>query len=397
MQESNLKTWRAANIYVKAGLSVIPIRTDGTKALALKSGERKTYESRLANDAELRSWFHCNRPHGIAILGGKVSGNLECIDFDLNAESNFQKWKELIPADLFTKLTINRTPRPGYHIIYRVDNFAIPGSMKLATVPKIDIGTARLVRETSIETRGEGGYFIAPGSPKNCHEKNLEWTPMSEVRLSRICSITIEQRAILINAARSFDIADLPKHKPVSGYVGLTPWDDYNQRGPSWNNLLEPAGWTIAFQHGEVTYWKRPSKEDSGWSATTGKCKTPEGYELFHVFSSNAHPFEPKNYTKSMFHAIMLHKGDFSASARALRDEGYGEQRKQRPEQTTRTPPAPNYLRELTDAVRKRAMRLDHSNKETTLEVFQDIGAIAMLGIDYIKDGVECDLEGIAE
>lgn len=46
-------SYEIAREYTAAGLSVIPIRADGSKALALKPGERKTYETRLANDEEL--------------------------------------------------------------------------------------------------------------------------------------------------------------------------------------------------------------------------------------------------------------------------------------------------------------------------------------------------------
>ena len=44
--------------YRAAGLSVIPIRLDGSKAPALEVGEIYTYRVRLATDAELARWFY---------------------------------------------------------------------------------------------------------------------------------------------------------------------------------------------------------------------------------------------------------------------------------------------------------------------------------------------------
>jgi putative DNA primase/helicase len=61
-----------------AGLSIIPVRTDGSKAPALPW---KAYQSRLPTEAELREWFG-HPGYGLAIVCGAISDNLEIIDFD---------------------------------------------------------------------------------------------------------------------------------------------------------------------------------------------------------------------------------------------------------------------------------------------------------------------------
>src|SRR5579871_1366280 len=68
----------AARRYLAAGLSVIPIRPDGTKAPALP--EWKTYQQRRPTPDECTDWW--DNGEGIAVVGGKVSGNLEILDLD---------------------------------------------------------------------------------------------------------------------------------------------------------------------------------------------------------------------------------------------------------------------------------------------------------------------------
>src|SRR5262245_27245919 len=85
---------QAALAYVRAGLSVIPILADGSKAPEgrllpkLPKGPNgklvaswDPYKERLPTEAELQRWFQNGRL-GLAVIGGRVSGGLECADFD---------------------------------------------------------------------------------------------------------------------------------------------------------------------------------------------------------------------------------------------------------------------------------------------------------------------------
>src|SRR5262249_1222868 len=88
-------------------------------------------------------------------------------------------------------------------------------------------------------------------------------------------------------------------------------------------------------QNGQVRYWRRPGKDGSGWSATTGVCtSTDKGHELFCVFSTSAAPFAgPANgrpcsaHTKFTAYTILNHGGDFKLAARALAKAGFGDRR----------------------------------------------------------------------
>ena len=135
---------------------------DGSKTPALDTW--KELQERLPTDSELRKWFGGGEILGIATIGGSVSGNLEQLDFDHDAVYTYPRWCELVEAEfpgLAAKFGTIQTPKVGNHVKYRVADFAVPGNGKLATSAD---------KRTIIETRGEGGYCIAPGSPAECHE-----------------------------------------------------------------------------------------------------------------------------------------------------------------------------------------------------------------------------------
>jgi putative DNA primase/helicase len=132
---------------------VIPIRPDGSKAPALYHW--KKYQERLPTPAELEHWFG-DGVCGIAILAGRVSGNLEILDFD--DLDTYLQWAKA-RADLVDRLPQVATPGGGRHLYYRLP-FPPQGNRKLARWPD---------GRTRVETRGEGGYVLAPGSPANCH------------------------------------------------------------------------------------------------------------------------------------------------------------------------------------------------------------------------------------
>src|SRR5262245_60505954 len=82
--------YRAAKKYVRSGLSLIPIRADGTKMPAFEllpkvwnQSEQRYhrpwggYRHRRPTREEVRAWFRDSYgPYGMAVLGGAVSGGL---------------------------------------------------------------------------------------------------------------------------------------------------------------------------------------------------------------------------------------------------------------------------------------------------------------------------------
>jgi hypothetical protein len=327
-----------AQRYVDAGISVVPIRRDGSKAPAWEVLPRvwdeheqrnratwKPFTQRLPTDEELRLWFDRPDPYGIGTIGGPISGCLEQLDFDRLAQEIYPAWQALVEAErpgLVERLAIIQTPRQpcGYHVKARCPDEDIPGNTKLAIDP-----TAPSDDRVLIETRGTGGYCVAPGSPAQCHSQRREYIQLSGPVIPPV--ISPEERECLWRCARSFnrEIKTFPQQRGLD----LRPGEDYDRRGPDWAEILEPAGWKCVHGNaGGERRWRRPGKEDPGWSATTGHCSGQDGADLLRVFSSNAQPLEDgRAYGKFRAHSLLHHGGDLSAAADELARQGYGSRR----------------------------------------------------------------------
>ena len=112
---------KIANSYASAGLSVIPVGKD--KKPHCRWAEFQTH---IADDRTLARWF--SSQGNIAVVTGKVSGNLVAIDFD--EHRIYQAWLEKV-GDLSTGLVVQKTGH-GFHVIFRCQE-PIP-NLKLAFV-----------------------------------------------------------------------------------------------------------------------------------------------------------------------------------------------------------------------------------------------------------------------
>jgi hypothetical protein len=337
-----MDTLSVALLCLRAGISVIPIRRDGSKApdgallphvwdeVACRgSATWKPFQTKHPSLEQAQQWWGGAHPPGIAAVCGAVSGGLELIDFDRQAEELFPAWHDLVEEErpgLVDRLSLVQTPRQpaGYHVWLRCPDCALPGNSKLALDPQAP-GKDRCL----IETRGEGGYALIPGCPADCHTTGHLYTHLSGPPLWQLPPLSIEERRTLWRCARTLSreakedgSATLPP-----GSTGLRPGDDFDVRGPDWST------------HGQERRWRRPGKEH-GWSATTGYCRARDGADLLRVFSSNAAPFEDgKAYGK--FRALMLLQfaGDPVATARAIARLGFGTPSPTRPLSRTKTEP----------------------------------------------------------
>jgi hypothetical protein len=280
----------------------------------------KPYQTRIATDQELVHWF--STPHvGMAIVAGPVSGNLEILDIDEPAL--VRPWYEMVEQGapgLVSRLVVVQTPREGHgrHGYYR--STVIAGNTTLARGLRPDV-QGQMKVATLMETRGEGGYCLVPPSPAKCHELNRPYV-LSQGDLAHIPTITADERAILLNCASALNeyVEPARVYTPRQDTVptGERPGDLYAAQ-VSWDDILLPHGWTVAYRKGETTFWKRPGKKGRGISATAGHC----GDHLY-VFSSNAHPFEPgRAYHKFTAYALLNTGGDFSKAATIVARQGY--------------------------------------------------------------------------
>ena len=292
---------------LKAGLSVIPTKEDKHPALFTW----RPYQSERLKEEKIDTLFNGPNVKGLAIICGAVSGNLEVIDVDTKYDTTGTLWEELrvliednLP-ELYTKLVIAQTKNGGYHIYYRCSTIA--GNLKLST---------KLNREVLVETRGEGGYVIAPPTPGYKYIQGDTDT---------IPTINPEDRDILFSIAKSFNELEEIKPKvnitPSATYSssGLKPWEDYNQRGDVLA-LLESKGWRVLNQTGQRINILRPGDTDS---KTSGNYHT--GLKLLRVFSSSTEFNPDKAYSPAQVFSLLECNEDSKLTYRRLLELGYGE------------------------------------------------------------------------
>lgn len=309
-----------ASRYAVAGFSVIRVKKDGSK----KPFEAwKEYQDRKPTEAELQLWFGGRGHYGFALIHGKVSGSSEVLDFD--AIGAFEEFAVLCAdhsmENLLSRLVRIETPSGGVHLLWRCQH-GIEGNQKLARCAD---GTVK------IETRGEGGYTLAPGSPKECHPSGKEYFLRSG-KLSEIPAITAEERTGLLAMARACNeyadpervcIPSSPGRTKAEGDSGLSPGTDYNNRagGDAVLAILERHGWSVDSQRGEVVFLRRPGKSRD-MSATLNYC----GPGVFYCFTTSTPPFDvDRCYPPFSVYGLLEHGGDFVAAARDLGIRGYGE------------------------------------------------------------------------
>ncbi|MQY79385.1 MAG: AAA family ATPase [Bacteroidetes bacterium] len=276
--------------YWKAGLITLPTKPD-------KSPDVKgTWKGGVKDESFYK--------HGIGIICGEPSGGLECFDFDNHFADAKKTLSEFITGEVKEiyqkyKIPIESTLSGGYHLLFRCDQ--VEGNQKLAQRPKKD-NHGRWIPDVIIETRGEGGYFVAAPTPGYKLIKNS---------ITKIPRITSEERQILIEAAKSFNTWH--EVKKIEYEQREKPGDIFNSKPESIDEMqscLVRAGW----EETSDKQWRRPGK-NKGISATLGKVAP----NVFYVFSSNAHPFQDNSaYTPFQVISLLDHGGDFSAFAKIL-------------------------------------------------------------------------------
>jgi len=311
--------------FANQGISVVPVATDGTKRPGIASW--KQYQETRPTTAELMTWFA--DAQGVGVICGKVSGNLEMLELEGRAVADKMHLdlKEMAGnaglGEVWDRINngyVEMTPSGGIHWLYRIDG-EVPGNTKLARKP----GDEDKV-EVLAETRGEGGFVIVAPTNGTCHPSGGAWTMLVGSAKS-IPTLTVAERQGLHQLFATFD--SVPKVEFVTEELApkggnLTPGDDYNAK-VTWEQVLEPLGWKKVYTNkAGVSSWRRPGKSE-GISATTNHA----GNDKFFCFSSSTQ-FEPeRSYSKFAIFTLVEHQGDFTASARALRSQGYGEARKE--------------------------------------------------------------------
>lgn len=305
----------SAIAYHKAGLKVIPFYERQEGGIRFPSWE-KYRDGQSQQDIET---LFSTESAGIALL---CTDGIEAFDIDVKHDPKktitsefFENLKtSLAGKEAFSRCVIQQTKNKGWHIIYRTDK---PGTNQKVTYRKDS-------REAVIETRGEGGLlFIAPSPGYTVKMGSLE----------NIGTLSDSEREIFFRCAQELNERDeaqeeRPKTEtlqPLPASQGKSPGDDYNARHGV-QEMAERYGWTVVGRAGSVIRLNKPGashKRDIHASIV----RTKTGEERFYPFTT-ATAYDPeKCYSAFGMYAVEQHRGDFSAAAKDLARQGYGEAR----------------------------------------------------------------------
>ena len=182
----------AALTYRAAGLSVIPV-DQGKKPLCAW----KPFQEQPANKTLIQEWFRNQAHPNLGIVCGQVSGGLLVLDFDQEALVTYRHWRKAV-GHLAEKLPAVRTGK-GVHVYMRT--VAPGGNRRLAM---------NAAGRVLIETRGEGGYVIAPPS-RHSSGRPYRWVQGSHL----IPRISAGARDSVLEAAIALDERGASKNGPV--------------------------------------------------------------------------------------------------------------------------------------------------------------------------------------
>jgi len=301
--------------------------------------------------------------YGVGLVCGVPSGNVEVIDVDQKYSldgklfDNYKRLIQSVDSELLKKLVVQKTKNGGFHMIYRCSK--IEGNLKLANRHTTDaeknetydktygaevlkgvgdadaINIAKRAKEADkvrvlLETRGLGGQVVC--SPTNGYE-------MIYGDLYSISEITPDERDILHGIARQFnqvfDEISVPKSSKIEKTKGLSPFDDYNERGDV-VSLLQNFGWKVIGNKGNKTILLRPGQVTSQSSGNYDHDK-----KWFSVFTTSTEFETQKAYLPYAVFAKLECKDNFSDAAKKLLDMGYGEKKEIKKEyQSTRAIPS---------------------------------------------------------
>lgn len=349
------EVYDAALAWYRAGFCVIPPVATGRKSPLV---DWKDYQVERPTAASMRLWYENDTQHGVGLLCGQVSGNLEMLELEgvVATDAEFlDRIRDAIAtaglAELWERIESRYhefTPSGGMHLLYRITDHPAPGNTKIARRPKdpadytdkdrdtLERAPAAVIMETLIETRGEGGYVIVAPSQGPVHPTGNPWVLGYGCEAGRVPNITWEQREALVAALATFDVprprverhaGTLHPQAPLSNGWGTARGkvgDDFNERG-DWGQILQPHGWTYHHSEGATLYWERPGGSSTGGhSASTGH--DPSHDRLWVFSSATVFPAE-EPITKFYAYTILNHSEDWKSSTRDLAAQGYGEQR----------------------------------------------------------------------
>ena len=187
----------------RLGYSVISVnpKTKRANASWTPAQTQRATPDELSKKVNLQSY---------AIVSGAVSGGtnadgaqLYLVVLDFDVDGFFERWRAAT-GDLSNGLPVQRTGGGGYQVVFKS-----PAEIRNVGLAYSPNEALKAGREIAIETRGEGGYFLAPPSLHPSGNR-YQWI---EGDLSTVPTISAEHAEALLGAARSLDEAPLTRQQ----------------------------------------------------------------------------------------------------------------------------------------------------------------------------------------
>lgn len=322
---SELKTiWSQIETYLGEGVSIIPVADRPMTYRGNDLYEKQPlvkwsqFQTRIISKEELWNVMDDAFTTAVAFICGKISGGMEVIDVDVKYQPGidaelFQAIKQLYP-DLFKRLRIHKTPSKGFHIQYRITGHDVPGNLKLAGRQATDHELSVKPKEKVkyfLETRGEGGYVLAPPS--------LGYSVVQDVPIP---VITWEERSSLITLCESFSqVVKIDKPytptKTEQTYYDENPFDHFNATCDP-VALFEGFGWKQCAHNSKFIWFTRPEKQ-KGVSASFNLQK-----RIFYIFTSTTALESNRGYHPATLLSELQFGGDKKKTFAYLVEKGYG-------------------------------------------------------------------------
>ena len=288
---------------------------------------------------------HPNTKIAIGIICGTASGNTEVIDIDTKNAPElpakfFTTLQQTCP-EIYAKLRIHYTRSGGYHIPLRCEVPIGEGNAKLAYKEG--------EKEAGIETRGQGGYFIAPPT--------IGYGVYKE---APIPVLTKAERDLVINIAKMFDEKKKkvisPSNKQYERIFTTNPFDDFNASHEG-SQVLVQHDWQEDADTQIFKYYTRPGK-DGGKSASYNKEKN-----YYYIFTSSTALEPSKGYSPSALLCHLQFNGDYKQLYRYLTERGYG---KLKPEYESK------YVKKYAETGKELPKNFSNDAKEALVKAVQE-------------------------
>lgn len=316
------EVWQQIESYLSSGISVIPVRDRDTATHSAKTPYGKQWkkyqETIIDRDTLFKQMDTEFNTTAVGILGGKVSGNLEIIDVDVKYNHGidatlFRDLQQFYP-ELWDILRVHKTPSGGFHLLYRCSQ-PVEGNQKLAGRYATDIELSEKPKTKTynfIETRGEGGYVVAPPA--------LGYSILKD---NPIPVITPEQRMSIINLCRAYtEIIKVEKTYKATAkdaeYYDTNPFEDFNNRCDP-DDLMKELGWGLTGKKNSNFIWYTRPGKDHGISMSFNLNK-----RFFYCFTASTELKESHGYSPSILLSTLLHQGDRKKTYQYLIERGYG-------------------------------------------------------------------------